>query len=508
MTIITKVSNLPQHCWPVHAIDELEQQLCQHLGCEPLTLMAGAGATLFTLVEKTWPQARHCLVLCGDGENGGYGFAFARLAQQAGLKVTVVDASAGGKRPAKAMHVFQQWQRATDSDALTATASWPQDIDIIVDALCGIGIQHSNQAIYAPLIQRANQYPAPILAVDLPSGLNADTGQAAGDVIKATATLTFLTLKPGLLTGQGRAYCGKLHYADLGFSRLAKQLPAPIECLDASQLSVWLPARKATAHKGDMGKLVLIGGATGTAGAIRLAGEAALRSGAGLVKVLTHASNIVPLLVARPELMTDELTEHTLEDALAWADTIAIGPGLGQSEWAKNAVHRVKLSKKPMLWDADALNILAIEGDKRQNRLLTPHPGEAARLLAVSVADVEADRLAAARKLVDQYGGVVVLKGAGTLIAAADQPLAIANVGNPGMASGGMGDALTGIIAGLLAQKLDLWQAACAGVVAHGHTADQVASHSGMRGMLASDVIDHLRKSINPETNNDKYNDY
>ncbi|WP_241579349.1 NAD(P)H-hydrate dehydratase [Rosenbergiella nectarea] len=495
--ISTVNEQLLSHCWPVDDIAGLEQKLCHKHDGSPYTLMWQAGEALARLVSKHYADARHCLILCGTGNNGGDGFVLAYLLHQAGIKVTVVEARLHNERPVEAARAKAVWDNVAPQAPLSEGDPWPCDIDLIVDALFGIGLHQAPREESQGLIDLANHHAAPVLAVDIPSGLEARTGQPLGSAIQAAATLTFITLKPGLLTGKGRAYSGKLWVADLGLSRLLPQLSPPIECLTARHLPQWLPQRQASAHKGDMGKVVIIGGAEGTAGAIRLSGEAALRSGAGLVRVLTHPSNIVPLLAARPELMVAELTPQSLNEALDWADIVAIGPGLGQSDWAKNALEDVKLSKKTMVWDADALNLLAIDPDKRQNRVLTPHPGEAARLLGISVAEVEADRLAAAHLLVQRFGGVAVLKGSGTIITDGSAT-SIAYVGNPGMASGGMGDVLTGVVTALLGQGLEPFEAACAAVVAHGHAADLVANDHGMRGMLALDVIEKLRISVNP----------
>ena len=219
------------------------------------------------------------------------------------------------------------------------------------------------------------------------------------------------------------------------------------------------------------------------------------------MRVLTHKDNITPILTARPEIMVDELTDERLKEALEWADVIAIGPGLGQREWGKKALKSVAASEKPMLWDADALNLLAISAEKRQNRIITPHPGEAARLLGIKTSEIESDRLHAAQELVNRYGGVAVLKGAGTIIASEAGEIAFADVGNAGMATGGMGDVLSGIIASLMGQKLALFDAACAGCVAHGAAADAVAAQRGTRGMLATDLFDLLWQFVNPKMN-------
>ncbi|WP_312546146.1 NAD(P)H-hydrate dehydratase, partial [Pantoea eucalypti] len=369
------------------------------------------------------------------------------------------------------------------------------------DALLGTGCNRAPGKPYVSLIQRANAHAAPILAIDMPSGLSARNGTAPGEVINASHTLSMVALKPGQITGKARDYIGQLCYADLGLATFLAGEAAPIARYDASALTRWLKPRKPTSHKGSHGRLLVVGGDAGTAGAVRMTAEAALRSGSGLVRVLTHKDNIIPILTARPEVMVDELTDERLTEALEWADVIAIGPGLGQREWGKRALEQVALSEKPMLWDADALNLLAISAEKRQNRIITPHPGEAARLLNIETSEIESDRLHAAQTLAQHYGGVVVLKGAGTIIASEQGELAFADVGNAGMASGGMGDLLSGIIASLVGQKLTLFDAACAGCVAHGAAADAVAAERGTRGMLATDLLDLLWQFVNPEMN-------
>lgn len=485
-------------CWPTTQFHKLEQHLCHSRGQTVLSLMEAAGKAAFDIAIRHWPNIKHCLVLCGTGNNGGDGYVFARLAQQAGITVTLISVSSLKSSPEPAATVRQLWL-ASGGKIVDPVNPWPKTVDLVVDALLGTGIRDQLKPELIALIKQVNAHSAPCLALDTPSGLDPDKGTIQEIAIKADITLSFIALKPGLITGQGPAYRGKLLNADLGLAHSDAQLISPIAYLTAADLSRWLLPRKPTAHKGNMGKLLLVGGNKGTAGAIRLAGEGALRSGAGLVRVLTHASNLTPLLASRPELMCDELDKTSLSKALDWADIIAIGPGLGLDDWGRQALEQVRLSEKSMVWDADALNFLAIDGDKRQNRLLTPHPGEAARLLGISVQAIEADRLTAARRLVEQYGGVVVLKGAGTIIASEQGQLAIADVGNPGMASGGMGDLLTGVITAFLGQQLDLWSAACAGVVAHGTAADRDAARNGARGMLASDLVKHLRYVINPD---------
>ncbi len=485
--------------WPVNAFPELERALCESGDITCWQLMQQAGMAAFTYLRQTWPAARHLRILCGAGNNGGDGYVLATLASMAGYTVSVM-ACDHKDLPPEAAQARDQWL-ACGGECQPADGEWIGQEDLIVDALLGIGLNRAPEDPYLSLIEKTRQRQVPILALDIPSGVMADSGAVPGAAIKATVTLSFIALKAGLLTGKARDYCGRVTLDPLGTLPDPVLTAAPIWRRTARDLSRWLQPRQGTSHKGNNGRLVFIGGAEGTGGAIRLAAEAALRSGAGLVRVLTHTSNIPAILSARPELMVAEASDEKLQEALEWADMLVIGPGLGQSQRARQILNQVKKSKKDTLWDADALNLLAIDPDTRQNRILTPHPGEAARLLGSTVSAVERDRLQAARELTRRYGGVVVLKGAGTLITSFKDEMTIADAGNPGMATGGMGDVLSGVIAALAGQKLSLYDAACAGVVAHSAAADAVASESGMRGMLASDLFIPLRRFVNPDMN-------
>lgn len=492
--------SLPYSVWPAQAVAQLEQQGADALGITLYELMLRAGQAAYEHLTAHWPEASHWLILCGHGNNGGDGYVLARLGQAAGKTVTLLACESKKALPEEAQSARDAWLDA-GGEIHAADAVWPEQIDVIVDALLGTGSHRAPEEPYATLIQQANAHAAPKLAIDMPSGLSARNGTAPGEVINASHTLSVVALKPGQITGKARDYIGELYYADLGLAAFLAGEVAPIARYDASALTRWLKPRKPTSHKGSHGRLLVVGGDAGTAGAVRMTAEAALRSGSGLVRVLTHKDNIIPILTARPEIMVDELTDERLTEALEWADVIAIGPGLGQRDWGKRALKRVASSEKPMLWDADALNLLAISAEKRQNRIITPHPGEAARLLNTETSEIESDRLHAAQTLAQRYGGVVVLKGAGTLIASEQGEMAFADVGNAGMASGGMGDLLSGIIASLVGQKLTLFDAACAGCVAHGAAADAVAAERGTRGMLATDLLDLLWQFVNPEMN-------
>lgn len=490
--------SIPHSIWPADSIRRLEREAADGLGLTLFELMLRAGEAAFDVARESWPYARHWLVLCGHGNNGGDGYVVARLAKAAGIHVTLLALESDKPLPDEAEQAREAWLNA-GGIIHAPDILWPEKIDLIVDGLLGTGLSQAPREPIASLIAKANAHSAPILAIDIPSGLLAQTGATPGAVIHAARTVTFIALKPGLLTGNARDVVGALHFNALGLEEWLMGREAPVQRFDGAQLARWLPPRRPTSHKGCHGRLVIIGGDHGTAGAIRMTGEAALRSGAGLVRVLTRRENIAPLLTARPELMVYELTPQSLEESLQWADVVAIGPGLGQAEWGKKALQKVENFRKPMLWDADALNLLAINPDKRHNRVITPHPGEAARLLGCSVAEIESDRLHSAQRLVQRYGGVAVLKGAGTVVAAEPDALGIIDVGNAGMASGGMGDVLSGIIAALLGQKLNPYDAACAGCVAHGAAADVLAARTGMRGLLATDLFSTLQRIVNPD---------
>nr|WBU73706.1 bifunctional ADP-dependent NAD(P)H-hydrate dehydratase/NAD(P)H-hydrate epimerase [Citrobacter braakii] len=491
-------ASIPHSIWHADDIRRMEREAADSLGLTLYELMQRAGEAAFQVTRETYPNAQHWLVLCGHGNNGGDGYVVARLAKAQGLDITLLAQESDKALPEEAQQARDAWLNA-GGVIHAADINWPDRVDVIIDALSGTGLKHAPREPLSALIERANHHPAPVVAIDIPSGLLAQTGAAPGAVINAAHTVTFIALKPGLLTGKARDVTGRLHVNALGLDDWLAGQNAPLQRFDAQQLVHWLTPRRPTSHKGSHGRLVIIGGDHGTAGAIRMAGEAALRAGAGLVKVLTRSENIAPILTARPELMVDTLTPQTLEESLAWADVVVIGPGLGQQEWGKKALQKVENFRKPMLWDADALNLLAITPDKRHNRVITPHPGEAARLLGCSIAEIEDDRLLCAQRLVKRYGGVVVLKGAGTVVAAEQAELGIIDTGNAGMASGGMGDVLSGIIGALLGQKLTPYDAACAGCVAHGAAADVLAARFGTRGMLATDLFTTLQRIVNPD---------
>ncbi|MBY5992292.1 NAD(P)H-hydrate dehydratase [Ferrimonas balearica] len=487
---------LPAHLYDADHIRTREPQIAAQLSLELYQVMEAAGAAAWQCLEARWPEASRLLVICGRGNNGGDGYVLARLAQAAGRTVWVAQAEP--ERPlsgdaAEAQHRFFD----AGGSVVDLAETWPQ-VDLLVDGLLGTGLAGELSEEMVSVIERINDLRLPVLALDIPSGIAGNTGQACPVAVKADATLTFVGAKPGLLTGAAPAHIGELALAPLQLGAvLAEDQPQVRKCA-LEDYHDYLGPRRIDSHKGDHGHVVILGGQPGMAGAVRLAGEAALRTGAGLVSVVSRPENLAQIQAGRPELMTKgvEIVDMEVYAQLGWAHAIALGPGMGQSDWARHLLIGAVKSERPLVVDADALNMLARDPQRLDHWVLTPHPGEAARLLGCSTEEVQADRFAAVRALQQRYGGVVVLKGAGTLIDDGET-LYLAPVGNPGLATGGSGDLLSGIIAGLLAQGLPPVVAACCGVCVHGEAADEAAVQ-GERGMLASDLLPHIRRLVNP----------
>lgn len=489
---------LPHTLYRSLDIRELDRIAIEEMGIPGFTLMMRAGTAAFQVLQQSWPHARRVAVLCGTGNNGGDGFVVARLAREAGLQSEVLLLGEASQLRADARRACEAMLKAGVQVSPFTPERWPS-CDVAVDALLGTGLDREVTGAHRQAIDLLNQQNVPVLSLDIPSGLNADTGNPLGRAVRATKTVTFIGLKQGLFTGQGPDHCGSIAFDDLAVpAEMYRRLPNPAFRITQNWVNPLLPPRPRGAHKGNHGHVLVVGGERGMAGAARLAGEAAARVGAGLVSVATHAFHAAALNAARPELMCHVAAEaQDLSPLLGKASVAAIGPGLGREEWGRRLFGAVLDSGMSLVVDADALNWLAQEPLRRNNWILTPHPGEAARLLGVSAAEIQADRWLAARELQKRYGGVVVLKGTGTLVSNGYDPVALCDAGNPGMATGGMGDVLTGAIVGLLAQGLSPWQAAVSGVYLHGRAGDIVAE-KGERGMMAGDLLEHLRYLVNP----------
>ncbi len=462
-------------------------------GADLYSLMEHAGQAVFVALRQRWPEARLLWIFCGRGNNGGDGYVVARLARAAGYKVRVVALG----EPAcdqPAWQARQAW--LAEGGQETALAALQGEPDVAVDALLGSGPRTALTGAVLEHVEFLNRLAAPVLAVDVPTGLQADSGCRLGVAVKASLTLCLIGLKPGLVTGAAVDLVGELQLAGLDGGRELAEGGAPLGwAQNYASVCRRLEPRARASHKGDCGRVLLVGGGPGMPGAIRLAGEASLRSGAGLVRVHCHVDNRLAVAAGRPELMLG--SDHGPAE-LDWATIRVLGPGLGHSDWAEEQWQAVMAQPGPLVLDADGLNRLAREPRRRDDWILTPHPGEAARLLGWTTARVEADRYAAVRALQQTFGGVVLLKGAGTLIFDGES-LSVCREGNPGMASGGMGDLLSGIIAALWAQGLSAVDAALVGACLHGEAADRAAAAAGERGLLASDLLPWIHTLCNPD---------
>jgi ADP-dependent NAD(P)H-hydrate dehydratase / NAD(P)H-hydrate epimerase len=489
--------NKGKRLYQISQIRLLEKLAIEQYGLSEVVLMQRAGRAAFTMLCQKWPDAKKILIICGKGNNGGDGYVLARLASEQGFDVSVrylgelaqVAGAAG-----EALNAFQ----AITTDLKPFTLNEPVAADVIVDAILGIGVKGDLKDIYRDAINAVNDSHIPVLAIDIPSGIDADTGCVWGGAVVAAVTVTFIGLKSGLFTSAAPAYVGEIVCEDLGLpSEAFQQLQSEIILLTQDLVSHLLPKRHRDAQKGDFGHVLVIGGDYGMAGAARLAAEAAARTGAGLVSVATRPEHVSIITTARPEIMCHGV--NTLKDLLPLIDkasVVIIGPGLGQQQWGKDLLRTALNSGIPKVVDADALNLIAKDSIQSNDWILTPHPGEAARLLGESVQDIQHDRFMAVKKLQEKYDAICVLKGVGSLIKGESYFIYVCSAGNPGMASGGMGDALSGIIGGILAQGLTLEDAARLGVLVHALAGD-LAAKRGERGLLALDVIAEIRTIMN-----------
>jgi hydroxyethylthiazole kinase-like uncharacterized protein yjeF len=486
-----------QPIYPIAAIRAIEAYAAAQ--AEP-TLMERAGrAAAEEAVRLTLDRNGPILIVCGPGNNGGDGFVMARRLFQASRQVAVVYADDPERLPADARIAYNAWiglgGEVHDHIPPAPAEGWA----LVTDAIFGIGLQRPVTGRYAEWIKIMNDLPAPRMAIDIPSGLNADTGAIMGTPFKATHTLTFIALKPGLITLDGPDYAGSINVRKLDVDA-ATIVPAFGKQITPSLFKHLLKPRLHNSHKGMFGDVAIIGGAPGMTGAALLAGRAALRHGCGRVFVGFLDDRVPAVDPIQPELMLRR-PETLLEDC----SVLAVGPGLGQNRHAQHLLQLALDTDRPLVLDADALNLLAHDAALRQQAqmrtpptILTPHPAEAARLLNTDTTTVQADRVAAAQALAQQYQAHVVLKGCGSIIASPDGAWFINRTGHPGMAIAGMGDVLTGLIGSLMAQGWNPLHALIAAVHLHGAAADRLAREGiGPLGLTASEVIEASRGVFN-----------
>ncbi|MEY4590018.1 MAG: hypothetical protein RL497_2094 [Pseudomonadota bacterium] len=479
--------SLPLDVYPATLVKQIDAAAIA-AGTPGVVLMKRAARAALAQITQRYPNAP-LWVVCGGGNNGGDGYVLAALAKAKGVDARVFFASNPAQLNNEAAEAYgfaaQEQVPMLPVEQLPEVA--PKGV-VIVDALLGIGLSGCVRADMAALITRLNQLSAPKVALDIPSGLCADTGQVLGAAISAALTVCFVALKPGLVTGRGPAFCGELLFDDLGIAP-AHYPVAPVRRIDFAQCLPLLPRRAVDAHKGGSGHVLVVGGDVGLGGAGLLSSEAALKVGAGLVSLATRAEHVLASLVRRPEVMAAAVnTAADLAGLMAKASVIACGPGLGQAPWGQQLYQAVLNAGKPLVLDADGLNLLAknTAGLSCPNPcVITPHPAEAARLLGVTTLEVQQDRIAAAKALAAKTGAVVVLKGAGTVVVSGEQ-VWIATVGNPMLATAGSGDVLCGLIAGLWAQLgdegLSGLDAALLGVCLHGALADYLVAGAFVSG--------------------------
>ena len=385
---------MPAELYTAAQVRELDRVAIEERGIPSVALMERAGADAFDVLGRRYPAAKNLVVLCGGGNNAGDGYVLARLAKQAGLDVRVIALVEPDQLKGDAATCAQKYLAGgAVADTLSIDGA-----DVIVDALLGSGLNRRVEGVFAEAIELVNGSADPVLALDIPSGLNADTGNCLGAAVRADATITFIGLKRGLFTAEGPEFCGEILFSDLGTpADIHAAVSAGVRLTEHEDVRANLPARPRHAHKGHYGHVLVIGGDYGYQGAALLAGSAAARAGAGLVTVATRPEHARTIPVFRPELMTVAVNvPRDLDAVLDRASVVAIGPGLGQSDWAISLFARVLQTRLPLVVDADALNLLAHEHQYRENWVLTPHPGEAARMLGLTVTEVQADRFAAA----------------------------------------------------------------------------------------------------------------
>jgi NAD(P)H-hydrate epimerase len=478
---------LPAEVYSAASVRAMDRHAIERAGIPGYALMERAGAAALESIRRHWPGARTLAILCGAGNNAGDGYVVARLARAAGFSARLAALTEPARLGGDAARACADF-RAAGGNVLAFGDGTVEGADLVVDALLGIGIDRPVAGAYRACIERVNRSGIPVLALDIPA-------------IRATRTIGFIALKCGYFLGEAPDYVGALELAGLDVPGAARESEtAVLRRIEPALVASSLPARQRTAHKGDSGRVLVIGGFA-MAGAARLAGEAALRTGAGLVTLATSAGAVAPIVEARPELIARAVASPgDLAPLGAAADAIAIGPGLGTDALAQALFDAAASIARPIVVDADALTLLASAPRRRPDWILTPHPGEAGRLLGSDAAAVQRDRLGAVRAIAERYGGVCVLKGARTLVQCADPAAFVCDRGNPGMATAGSGDVLTGVIAALVAGGAPPGLAAPAAVWLHATAGDR-AARAGERGVIASDLIAELKAVVNTPWN-------
>ena len=490
---MTMLELIPRQLTPLLRSPQMREVERRHA---ELPLMERAGTAAAQLANTLASGPAPILVLAGPGNNGGDAFVLARRLHEAGRSVTLVFSGEATRLPPDALTARQRWQATGKPTHRTVPAD---DYSLVVDGLFGIGLSRPVIGECARLIEQINAFRntgGPVLALDIPSGLDADTGAVNGIAVRASHTATFIADKPGLYTLAGPEQSRNISVHELGVG--AQAFDGAL--LSLADFSGALQPRERDTHKGSHGSLTIIGGAHGMCGAALLAARASLHLGAGRVFVGLLATNRPAVDAGQPELML-----RAPADALDHATAVVAGPGMGLADEAIGLMRRLTSADLPTLFDADALTLLGAHpvftahvGRRIAPTVLTPHPGEAARLLGIDIAEVQTDRITTALRLATQFNACVALKGAGTVLARPDGTWRINTTGNPGLATGGTGDVLAGMAGALLAQGWAAWPALCAAVSLHGAAADVlVRAGCGPVGLTASELIAPSRRLLN-----------
>jgi ADP-dependent NAD(P)H-hydrate dehydratase / NAD(P)H-hydrate epimerase len=513
--------------WPVFTADEmraLDARAISSLGIPGPRLMehAGRGATDVLARERAPIKGKRIVVLCGKGNNGGDGFVVARLLKAKGARVRVFLLGSRADVKGDAAQALSRWRGkveeiGNDGDLPVVSAAL-DEADLIVDGLLGTGLSGPAHGLVAHAIERLNESAAragtAVVALDLPSGLGSDGGAIFGPSVRATLTVTFGGYKRSLLLYPAAEHAGRIVVASIGIPDREVRRGIATFLLDEASVREFFPKRKPDAHKGTYGHLVVVAGSLGKSGAAALAGRAALRSGVGLCTVATATSQQPIVASFTMELMTEALVETAAQsisfkakdrilELASQRDAVAVGPGLSLDPESQ-ALARALVAEidRPMVVDADALSALAghldLLDDAPGPRVLTPHPGEMARMLGTTIAEVEADRIETVREFCSRHHVHLVLKGARSVLGAPDGRVFINHTGNPGMATGGSGDVLTGMVGAFLARRFDPLAALQAGCVLHGLAGDLAALGRGEEGLIASDIIEAIPGALNP----------
>ena len=500
--------SLPHSLYTAEQTRRLDAEAIKKHGIPGFELMKRAGQVAFEAALNTWPHVGRggCMqVLCGAGNNGGDGYIVAALARHRYIPVRVIALRDPEQLTGDARKAWE-WYKSLGGRWDLWSAQVELGADLLVDAMLGTGLSGDVRGDYAAAIRTVNASGKPVLAVDIPSGLSADTGKELGQAVQADLTVTFIGAKRGLFTGAGAKCCGEICFSDLNVPSEIYETEQPsAELLNRAQLASLVFPRDRDAHKGRHGHLLVIGGDYGMGGAAIMAAEAGLFCGVGLVTMVSRPEHAMACMVRRPEIMVRGVDSNAkLKPLLKGKTAIVVGPGLGCNEWGLGLLKQALSSDLPVLLDADALNMVAEAPElfkPREHCVITPHPGETGRLLGQTVADVSSDRFVAVEKLQALCGGTAVLKGSGSLVASVDSNqkccIHVCEAGNPGMAVAGMGDVLSGIIGAFLAQGLTAANAARLGVWLHASAGDLCAKTHGEAGLTATELIPAARKLLN-----------